>query len=370
MWFDLILTISLKKGTIAKYVEMANLAVFQRQIQNFELKSYNGGSKFQNNDTLLARITPCLENGKTAFVNIFEDDEIGFGSTEYIVLRAKDKITNSKFIYYLAISKAFRDIAISSMNGSSGRQRVQTDVLESHECVLPPLEEQERIAEILSSFDDKIEINHKICADLESMAQVLFRENFIKNPARDTWETVGLSDVAEFINGLAMQKYRPKDDEPFYNVIKIKELKNGFSDQTERCTQNILEKHIINNGDIIFSWSGSLEVGIWAYGTGGLNQHLFKVISNKYPKWFYYLWTLHYLPQFKAIANDKATTMGHIKREHLDKAMVYIPPSDLLNKYNNIIAPLIEEIVNLQKENIHLTETRDMLLPRLMKGEI
>ncbi len=196
----------------------------------------------------------------------------------------------------------------------------------------------------------------------------MFRKHFIDNTESERWEILPLDEVADFINGLAMQKFRPKNGEPSYPVIKIKEMRTGITEQTERCTQNLDSKYIVSNGDIIFSWSGSLDVIIWSNGTGGLNQHLFKVVSDKYPKWFYYQWLLHYLPTFINIANDKATTMGHIKREHLTQALVTVPPKDIMDKFSASMNPMFEQIKTLQQQNIDLAESRDRLLKKMMRG--
>ena len=159
---------TLKKNTMSKYVEMAQLQCFARNIIGYSFKEYKGGTKFRNGDTLLARITPCLENGKTAFVDILEEDEVGFGSTEYIVLRKKEGYTDENYIFYLAISDLFRQIAIKSMTGTSGRQRVQTEVLKNSEIVIPEVNIQKKIASILSLLDEKIELNRKINQNLKS----------------------------------------------------------------------------------------------------------------------------------------------------------------------------------------------------------
>ncbi|EGP5032487.1 restriction endonuclease subunit S, partial [Enterococcus faecium] len=170
---------SIKKGTITKKIGMDKLAPFQRKIDGFELEAFKGGSKFRNGDTLLARITPCLENGKTAQVTILDDDEVAFGSTEYIVLRHKIGITDNNYIFYLALSQYVRDTAIKSMTGTSGRQRAQTDVIENTKIMLPPLDEQKAIAHILSTLDDKIEVNNQINKTLENMAQAIFKQWFV-----------------------------------------------------------------------------------------------------------------------------------------------------------------------------------------------
>lgn len=175
----------LAKGTLAKKVPMEYLQPFTRAISSYETAEYSGGSKFRNGDTLMARITPCLENGKTAYVSILDDGEVGFGSTEYIVFRNIEGVTDSKFVYYFVTSPWFREIAIKSMVGSSGRQRVQQSVLENLEVTLPPLEEQRRIAGILGSLDDKIELNRRINANLEAQAQALFRSWFVDNETQN-----------------------------------------------------------------------------------------------------------------------------------------------------------------------------------------
>lgn len=149
----------IEKGNLYKKISMDRLGTFSKYISTFEYEKYNGGMKFKNGDTLLARITPCLENGKTSKVSILEKDEIGFGSTEYIVMRCKENISDEDFIYYLAISPKFRNIAIRSMTGTSGRQRVQLDVLKNTEMMLPDYNNQVKIGKILSRIDEKIHSN-------------------------------------------------------------------------------------------------------------------------------------------------------------------------------------------------------------------
>lgn len=153
---------SIKKRTLAKKVAMDKLQPFCRDIPSFEIAQFNGGTKFRNGDTIMARITPCLENGKIAKVNILEDGEIGFGSTEYIVFRAIEGTTDEDYLYYLVCSPIVREIAIKSMVGSSGRQRVQTDMVKAIEFELPSLDIQKRIGSFLSALDDKIAINNRI----------------------------------------------------------------------------------------------------------------------------------------------------------------------------------------------------------------
>ena len=206
--------------------------------------------------------------------------------------------------------------------------------------------------------------------NLEEQAQALFDNFFIHNTIDlgDT-KTVFLTDIATYLNGLAMQKFPAKDKG--LPVLKIKELGQGYCDNSsDRCSSDILEKYIINDGDCIFSWSGTLLVDLWCGGQCGLNQHLFKVSSDNYPKWFYYLWTKHHLDTFIHIAKDKAVTMGHIKRSELEKAIVIMPSKEKLDNLSKLFDPIINQIIQLRIMNRTLAQQRDELLPKLMSGEL
>ena len=192
-------------------------------------------------------------------------------------------------------------------------------------------------------------------------------DNWVNN--LDNYKESSLSKIANYINGLAMQKYRAKN-EIGLPVIKIKEMNEGITDNTERCSSNIKEDYIIEDGDILFAWSGTLCMTIWAQGKAGLNQHIFKVQSKKYPKWFYYLWTEYYLGKFVEIAAGKATTMGHIKRKELDTAKVKIPIKKEMDKMDGIMQPMLDKYINNKINNEILKQVRDTLLPKLMNGEI
>ena len=363
---------TIKKGTVAKKISMDVLRPFYRDVPYYTEECFSGGTKFRNGDTIMARITPCLENGKTAHVSILNDEEIGFGSTEYIVFRAKEGIANKDYLYYLVCSPEVREPAIKSMVGSSGRQRVQTDVVKNLEIDVPPLVDQEKIGSFLKSFDDKIALNDKINKNLEQQAQAIFANEFLSlETLPEGWKQASLIDIADYLNGLAMQKYRPTADESGIPVLKIKELRQGCcDDNSELCSPNIKSNYIVHDGDVIFSWSGSLLVDLWCGGICGLNQHLFKVTSSKYDKWFYYAWTKHHLDRFVAVAADKATTMGHIKRDELAKAEVLIPNKKDYDRIGALLQPIYEMIISNRIENKKLAATRDTLLPKLMNGEI
>ena len=208
--------------------------------------------------------------------------------------------------------------------------------------------------------------------NLYAQAKAIFDNHFINIDAIPAgWRKGNLLDIANYLNGLAMQKFRPQGHEIGLPVLKIKELRQGScDDSSELCSLSIKPEYIIHNGDVVFSWSGSLLVDIWCGGTCGLNQHLFKVTSDVYDKWFYYLWTAHHLARFIAIAADKATTMGHIKREELAKAEVLIPCEEDYTSFNSIMQPIFELIISIRIESRKLAALRDELLPKLMTGEI
>lgn len=362
---------SLSKGIIAKKISMDKLQPFCRDIPSYEFEAFSGGTKFRNGDTIMARITPCLENGKTAKVSILDDNEIGFGSTEYIVFRAKEGM-DEDFLYYLVCSSIIREPAIKSMVGSSGRQRVQIDVLQNLEIQVPSVKEQRIIGKILRNLDDKIQLNNKINKNLEQQAQTIFEEEILSlHFIPSTWKKSSLLEIATYLNGLAMQKFRPSRKEKGLRVLKIKELRQGMCDSnSDLCSPTIKSEYVIHNGDVIFSWSGSLLVDFWCGGICGLNQHLFKVSSMKYDKWFYYSWTNYHLQKFIAIATDKATTMGHIKREDLSKASVLIPSHEDYIRIGGLLKPIYNLIIENRLENVRLTSLRDTLLPKLISGEI
>lgn len=241
-----------------------------------------------------------------------------------------------------------------------------------YEIICPDLYIQRKIGDVLSKLDEKIEENIKINNNLEQQAQAIFINEFIslKMPP-DGWKQASLIDIADYLNGLAMQKYRPTDDEIGIQVLKIKELRQGCCDNnSELCSPNIKSEYIIHDGDVIFSWSGSLLVDFWCGGICGLNQHLFKVTSSKYDKWFYYAWTKHHLDRFISVAADKATTMGHIKRDELAKAEVFIPNESDYIRIGALLQPIYDLIISNRIENKKLVLIRDTLLPKLMSGEL
>ena len=283
--------------------------------------------------------------------------------------------------------------------------------LRSIQLVLPGKSEQVAIADTLSMLDDKIELNRRMNETLEAMAQAIFRDWFVdfgpvrrrmegatdpaaimggltSDPDRvaelaalfptvltnaglpERWSERPLDQVAEFLNGLALQKYPAAPGGASLPVIKIAELRNGITEKSGRASLEVPAKYVIKDGDYLFSWSGSLVAKVWTEGPGALNQHLFKVSSAIYPQWFYAAWVEHHLPEFQRIAASKATTMGHIQRGHLSAATTVCPPSDAIRVMSSVLAPLWERRVHNELENRTLAETRDYLLPRLMSGQV
>ena len=184
------------------------------------------------------------------------------------------------------------------------------------------------------------------------------------------WKSKPLDKIAKFLNGLALQKFPAVDPQDSLPVIKIAELRGGISKKSDRTSRGIPKKYVVRDGDFLFSWSGSLMAKFWTDGDGALNQHLFKVTSDRYPTWFFSQWVHHHLDEFQAIAASKATTMGHIQRGHLRSATTLCPPDQVISKLGETIRPLVEQSIANELESRMLARTRDFLLPKLMSGEV
>ena len=320
-------------------------------------------------DVVMASAGQGYTRGQVSFLNIDT-----FINQSVIAIRANEKVLDKKFLFYNLSSRYEELRAISDSNSIRGS--ITTKMVKSMNIRIPDLNTQKAIANTLSSIDDKIETSKQINHHLEQMAQAIFKSWFIDfdpfgGEKPSDWKTANLTDIAEFLNGLAMQKYRPLDNEESLPVLKIKELRQGiFDSSSDLCSANIKRPYIIQDGDVIFSWSGSLLVDFWTGGIGGLNQHLFKVSSQEYDKWFYYSWTKYYLDEFIAIAADKATTMGHITRKSLEKAEMLIPNDHDYKSIGLLLAPTYNQIISNRIENRKLMEVRNSLLPKLLSGEI
>jgi type I restriction enzyme, S subunit len=299
-------------------------------------------------------------------------------------------IADFNFVYYLIKANIER---IKGYGTGTTFAEVSATVVKNLKFNLPDLPTQTAIAEILSSLDDKIELNNKINQELENLAQTLFKQWFIDfefpneygEPYKSSggemvdselgeipkeWEVKSLDEIADYLNGLALQKFPAQDDKDYLPVIKIRELRQGISQASDKASTEVPDKYIIQNGDVLFAWSGSLMIDFWTNGEGALNQHLFKVTSENYPKWFYFYWTKYHLDEFIKIAESKATTMGHIQRKHLTEAKVTVPNSNHLNQFNDNFENIVESIISNREENQELTNLRDTLLPKLISGEL
>ena len=290
---------------------------------------------------------------------------------------------DTDFIYYL-MTIVGKELNFLSKT-STAVPIINKSTFADYEIEIPSLENQRRIAKVLSSLDDKIEVNRRINDNLEQQAQALFKSWFVDfEPFKNGefveselgmipkgWRVSTLTEIAEYLNGLAMQKYPPISDNDAIPVLKIRELGQSQCDNnSDKCSKQIKPEYIIKNGDVVFSWSGTLMVDIWCGGICGLNQHLFKVTSDTYPKWFYLMWTKYHLAEFIRIAKDKAVTMGHIKRGDLEKAFVAIPDSNTLDKMSEVVEDILNQIINTRIESNTLSSLRDTLLPKLMSGEL
>ncbi|MFQ5443083.1 MAG: restriction endonuclease subunit S [Nitrospinales bacterium] len=402
--------VKLSRGEIYPFVDMQAVEIGQKFVMPKQNREFKGsGSKFLDGDTLMARITPCLENGKISRYRAPDGQAIAHGSTEFIVLRHREGITVEEFVYYLVISDQVKPYAIAQMTGSSGRQRVPVDSFKHLTIKLPLPPEQRSIASILKALDDKIELNQKMCKTLENTASTLFKSWFIdfdpvkaKSDGRepeglgpdlaalfpDSFEDSPLGkipkgwgisvayDWAEYINGAAYKNMHFTDDPEALPVIKIAELKNGISGQTKYTNSDLGDKFRINTGDILFSWSGSPETSIdtflWVGGKAWLNQHIFKILPKANGnRAFVYFLLKHLKPVFIHIAKNKQTTgLGHVTVRDLKELKITKPGPALLEAYEKIASPLLKRVQQIMEQNMKLSKVRNALLPKLISGEL
>jgi len=307
---------------------------------------------------------------------------------------------NPRYATYLLRSPLSRQQMVAFGSGT-GIQNLNQRSIGRIEAELPSLKQQEDVATLLGCLDDKIASNERANREIALLASCLFRSWFVDfdpvaakrdgrgavgvpaeatglfsshfeeselGPIPQGWRIVPLDSVADFLNGLALQRYPPRDPGEL-PVIKIAELRAGTSVGADRCG-GVPPEYVIDDGDVVFSWSGSLMVDVWCGGKGALNQHLFKVTSSTAPKWFYLAWLNEHLPEFQAIAADKATTMGHIRRFHLTEAKVLLPPEALLKVMTSVQQPLLDQLIHNRLESRKLVELRDTLLGPLLSGEL
>ena len=392
-------TEKLAKGELRRKIAMEQLSPFTRYVDSINFEKYNGGAKFRNGDTIMARITPCLENGKTAYVSSLNENEVAFGSTEYIVLRNINHISNSNYIYYLATSPMIRELAIKSMVGSSGRQRVQQSVLENFEMELPALHKQQQIAATLSSLDDKIELNRRINDNLEQQAQALFKSWFVDFepfkggkfveselgmiPEGFTICTIGNiphkiesgrrpkggatpegvpSIGAENIKGLGS-----------YDYSKTKYIPKDFASTTNRGKIYGYELLIYKDGGKpgYFIPNYTIFGEGFPFGEMFINEHVFllDLMSREYNAFaYFYMQTPYIMNQLNSIGG-KAAIPG-INTKDVESLPIFIGENKKVKEFGSIVLPMITKILENCCENARLSNLRDTLLPRLMAGEL
>lgn len=365
-------TESLKKGTLAKKVGMDKLQSFCRDIPDYEIAEFSGGMKFRNGDTIMARITPCLENGKTAKVNILDTEEVGFGSTEYIVFRAIDGVTDEDYLYYLVCSPIVRDIAIKSMVGSSGRQRVQTDVVKGIEVELPTLDEQRKIGSLLKILDDKIAVNNEINENLLDQMQALYKSWFVDflpfdGVRPESWTKTDIYSLANIIYGAPFASKQFNTAGEGKPIIRIRDLKDQ---QFATYTTEVHPKgYLLQPGDIVVGMDGEFRPYIWGNDEAWLNQRVC-VFENKRPNGKAFLYFTIKPLLYSIEQTQVATTVIHIGKKDYDAFEITLPDTTTLDNFDALTSPMIMQIVSNSFENKRLSSMRDALLPKLMSGEI
>lgn len=369
---------TIKKGQKARKITMDLLIPHSKTIRNWNYEPYSGGAKFQNGDTIMARITPCLENGKHAFVSILNKGEIAYGSTEYFVFCGKEDVSDNDFVYYLTKTPLFRDTAIKSMVGSSGRQRAQMDVLENLKMLVPKdISDQRRIASILSSLDRKIELNNKINADLEEMAQAIFKNWFVDfEPFKngkfvdselgmipEGWKVGGLFDIAEIFD----KKRKPLSGNVREKMDKIYPYYGATS-----C-MDYVDDYIFDGIYTLIGEDGSVvkENGLpymqYVWGKMWVNNHA-HILQGKNG------YSTEMIHALLSITNIKFLVTGAVQAKlsqgNMQKILVAIPPKNVLDEIRPVIYNLYSKIRINTDENSRLSLLRDTLLPRLMSGEL
>ena len=367
----------IKKGQIATKVSMDKLRPFTKKIPETEKTEYGGGSKFCNGDTIMARITPCLENGKTAFVDILDDGETAFGSTEFIVMSAKEGISDPQFVYYLATSPAFRKVAIKSMVGTTGRQRVQQGVLSELELLMPPLEEQQRIGKFLGILDEKIALNEKVNDNLEQQAQALFTSRFsVSNYKQvpDGWKLVSLGDIAVICTKTFNPQKQPLKLLEHYSIPAFDEARYPVFEFSTEIKSN---KFIVDSECILISKLNPTTKRVWrpyCITDNAVCSTEFVVYKAKEPEMTEFLCSLIDSAPFSAFMCSHVTGSTGSRQRTIPSDTLqfefYMPTIKELDDFSTVVMPIYSKIRNNIIENARLRNLRDTLLPKLMSGEI
>ena len=364
----------LSKGTVAKKIEMRILQPHTKRISIYENKEYHGGVKFRNGDTIMASITPCLENGKIAFIDILNNEEIGFGSTEFIVFREKKGTSDSNFIYYLITSPAIKNLAIKSMTGSSGRQRVQKYMIFNCTVKIPLLPEQKAIAEVLSSLDDKIDLLRRQNKTLENIAQTIFRERFIKS-ADDRWEVKKLYDFGNIICGSTPSKKKKEYFDGDIPFIKIPDMHGKIfiarsTDSLSEAGKQSQEKRTIPPMSIIVSCIATVGlVGINLYESQ-TNQQINSIVPEKEMySYFLYCFMKSSTDLLISMAGGGTATLN-LNTGNFASIPVKYPGDVCVLDFHKTVKSFFEKIKHNTRQIRTLAQLRDTLLPHLMSGTV
>ncbi|WP_405305898.1 restriction endonuclease subunit S [Methanobrevibacter sp.] len=385
---------SVKKGTIVKNVPMDKIEPKTKEIPSFEITEYNGGVKFRNGDTLMARITPCLENGKISQVSILDNNEVGAGSTEFIVLREKEGVSDKDFIYYLSNSEYFKEPAIKSMVGSSGRQRVQRDVVENLDIFVPPLDTQKKIGKLLSLFDKKITLNKEINNHLENYVKYTFNSYFNKFlPFQEQkfvdseygfipegWQIGQIGDYCSIKSGFAFKSKWWQEDG--IKVIKIKDINQGsidFSDCSCVSEENTSKANEfkVQGGDLLIAMTGAtlgkFSVVPKTDESLYVNQRVGKFFLGDNPlKSLPFIWGLLNQRRIhdEIINRGQGSAQPNVSPTDIMTIEIILPPKSVIDMFNTKFQPVFNLIINNMYEIDKLSKLRDVLLPKLMSGEI
>lgn len=362
------------------------------------LQGLKSGSRWAKKDSVLLLVRGGALHNRLP-VGIATRD-VAFNQDVKALVADETKLDPWFLLYWLLANQEFLLESIVEFTGI-GAGKLDTKRMQALEVKLPPLEVQREILGIVKTLDDRIDNLRRTNATLQAISSALFKSWFVDFaqpvgannysplhhsplhgvPQEDMqeselglipkgWRVASLDAIADYLNGLALQKFPPESETEFLPVIKIAQLRAGNTDGADRASARIKSEYIVEDGDVLFSWSGSLEVEVGTGGRGALNQHLFKITSREVPKWFYYFATRQHLADFRAIAAGKATTMGHIQRGHLSAAKVAVPPPDEMAKADAVITPLFEQKINNALQARTLAALRDTLLPRLISGKL
>lgn len=325
-----------------------------------KLPQTNKVNTFAKGDILIANIRPY-------FKKIWHANIAGTHSTDVLNIRSNSKQLLQSYLAVVLSDDRFFDYMMATSKGTK-MPRGDKKAIMDFKFELPSFKDQIIISDSISVINQKIELNRQINKNLLKLSVLGFNKWLDSTQSN---QYTSLDKIASFKNGIAMQKFSPTDKIHVLPVIKIRELNQGYIDSNSDSVTSVIDDDVkVHNGDLVFSWSGTLSAKIWTDGDAALNQHLFKVTSNRWPKWFYYLWVLHHLNTFRGIAADKKTTMGHIKRKDLTNAKVLIPNAKEFKNLDTILNPIIEQMVNGGIESKNLIDIRNILLPKLLSGSM